>query len=192
MTAQISDTFIFKGEEYSLIGIEGSGLNLPLVFGMIPEEMSTACYRGYYATYELTEKAMLYLREMTLRARGGEYLPIEGVMPDEKGNKKTENSLYLDDIMSRTYRDLDVRVMFSGRIRLATGFIQDLYIHMGFQKASSFKTVYDITLKYGKIFEIKDRSKDMEQKRGAFKKHYEAGDIAQTTIDAFKMDMDQE
>jgi hypothetical protein len=62
---------------------------------------------------------------------------------------------------------------------------------MGYQKPSAFKTVLDITLKGGRVVEIKDRSQEMEERRGAFKKHYESGNI-QSIDEAFSLDMDLE
>jgi len=59
------DTFLFEGEEYSLIGISGGDLVLPQQSGMEPKMLHTACYRGFVATYEVTKEA-LYLRELTL------------------------------------------------------------------------------------------------------------------------------
>ena len=71
MTAQISDTFLFKGDEYSLIGMNGGDLASPEQFGMEPEMIHTACYRGFYATYEFTEKTLeLTLREKNEERRG--------------------------------------------------------------------------------------------------------------------------
>jgi hypothetical protein len=84
---------------------------------------------------------------------------------------------------------LHVIVQFSGKIRLANGFIQEFYIHMGYQKPTSFKTVLDITLKDGRVVEIKDRSEEMEKKRGAFKKAYESGEMKKSIEDAFSLDM---
>ncbi len=178
MTAQISDTFLFKDDEYSLIGMQGGDLVSPDQFGMEPEMMHTACYRGFYATYELTEEA-LYLRELTLREKNENYLPIEGSKPE-----KAE--------YQATYRDLSVRVCFTGKIRLAKDFIEELYIHMGYQKPTAFETVLDIALKDGQVTEIKDRSRDIEQKRGAFKKHYKSGNMIKKIEDAFSLDMDLE
>jgi hypothetical protein len=57
---------------------------------------------------------------------------------------------------------------FTGKIRLAKDLIKDLYIHMGYQKPTAFKTILDITLKDGRVVEINDRSREMEEKRGAF------------------------
>lgn len=178
MTAQISDTFLFNGDTYYLIGINGGSLASPEQFGMEPEMISTACYRGFYATYELTEKA-LYLRALTLREKNGNYLPIEGI-----------NSLNKN--YQAVYDGLSVVVFFTGKIRLAKDFITELYIHMGYQKPTAFRIVLDITLKDGRVVEIKDRSQEMEQKRGAFKKYYEPGNKVQTIDEAFSLDMDLE
>jgi len=114
MTAQISDTFLFKGERYELIGIKGSELSHPEQFGMEPEMMHTACYRGFYATYELSDKG-LTLREMSLNEKNENYLPIEGVTP------------VVDDY-EVTYRNLDVTVHFTGKIRLAREFLDESQI----------------------------------------------------------------
>lgn len=92
MTAQIADTFIFKGEEYSLIGIQGGDLVSPEQFGMEPEMIHTACYRGFSASYELTEES-LYLRELTLREKNGNYLPIERIEPAREQYQATYHGL---------------------------------------------------------------------------------------------------
>jgi hypothetical protein len=91
-----------------------------------------------------------------------------------------------------TYYDLSVRVSFTGKIRLAKDFIQELYIHMGFQKASAFMTVYDLTLKESRVIELKDRSQEMEKKRGQFKKRYDSDRTRKTVDEAFSLSMDLE
>jgi hypothetical protein len=178
MTAQRTDTFIFKDNKYSLIGIAGSSLASPRQFGMIPEMLSTGCYRGFFATYELTDEALL-LRDMTLREMFSNYLPINGVEPEKEQYQAT-------------YRNLSVKIPFTGIIRLAKDFISELSINMGFQKPTAFKTVLDFTIEDGKIIDIKDRSADMEKKRGAFKKYYTNGDLMETIEDAFSLDLDLE
>lgn len=178
MTAQISDTFIFKGKQYSLIGMNGGDLASPEQFGMKPEMLHTACYRGFYATYKLTRDT-LYLKELTLREKNDNYLPIGEIEPLKSGYQAT-------------YKGLSIVVPFTGKIRLAKDFINEFYIHMGYQKPTAFKTVLDITLKGGRVVEIKDRSQEMEEKRGAFKKHYESGNMIQSINEAFSLDMDLE
>ena len=92
MTAQITDTFIYKGDAYQLIGINGRGLINPMQFGMIPAMISTACYRGFYATYELTDKNF-FIRELTLREKDGRYLSIDGIEPEAQKYQATYNNL---------------------------------------------------------------------------------------------------
>jgi hypothetical protein len=176
-TAQIPDTFIFEGNEYSLIGKTEGDFATPDQFGMSAIMLHTACYRGYYATYELTKEG-LFLRELTLREKDGNYVPISGIAP-----------IINEKQLQASYSNLNVLVPFSGKIRLGKGFIQDLYIHMGYQKPTAFKTVLDITLKDGRPVEIKDRSEEMEKKRGAFKKAYESGQMNKSIEDAFSLDM---
>lgn len=178
MTAQISDTLFYKGEQYSIIGLRGDSLVTPEQFGMAPEMMHTACYRGYYSTYELTEKG-LFLREITLRERNSRYRVIDGVEPTRERD-------------AGTYTGLEHHVSFSGEIRFAKDFIRDLYVHMGFQKASAFETVYDATLEDGKLVSLVDRSEEMRKKRGAFKRAYESNRFSGGIDDAFSLDMDLE
>lgn len=176
MTAQIEDTFLFRGDEYSLIGVKGGELISPEHFDMEAVMIHTACWRGYYATYELTEEA-LYLRQLTLREKNENYASIEGVEPEMGPGEAT-------------YSGLNVVVPFTGRLRLARGFLPEYYIHMGYQKASAFETVLDLTLEQGRVVDFLDRSAEMEERRGAFKKRYESGDLMETIQEAFSLDMD--
>lgn len=178
MTAQIHDNFIFKGEEYDLIGLKGGDLFSPEKFGMYPVMMDTSCYRGFYATYEISGGS-LFLRDLTLSERDGNYLPIDSVIPDKEDYQAS-------------YHNLSLRVPFSGELRLAKGFIEKLYIHMGYQNATSFKTVLDLTLDNGKVISVKNRSREMKQKRKAFKKHFESENTIQTIEDSFSLNMDFE
>lgn len=176
MTAQISDKFFFQGEKYSLIGISHDGLASPEQYGMEPIKFSTACYRGFYATYELTGES-LFLRELTLKVKKGNCYSIGGIEPDR------------GDYGTTTYTGLSEIIPFTGVIRLAKGLIDGYYIDMGYQKATAFETVLDITINDGRLVKINDLSQEMEQKRGAFKKHYESGHISQTTYEAFSLNL---
>lgn len=178
MTAQIADRFLFNKEYYSLIGIKGGSLPTPKSFGMESEMMTTACYRGYHALYELTEKELI-LREFTLNEPHRKYLPIDGIKP-------VVTEYY------GTYENLNLIVDFTGKIRLAKDFLREFYVHMGYQKASAYETVYDITIENGQIILIRNRSQEMKVKRGQFMEHFHSGDIKQSIEDAFSFDMDLE
>ena len=178
MTAQISETFFYKGEEYELVGMDGGDLISPLDFGMEPVALHTACWRGFYSTYEITRDG-IFLKEMTMREKNGNYKPVNNIMPELADHEAH-------------YKNLYVRVPFTGKLRLAKDFIDELYIHMGFQKPSAFETILDLTFEDGRLIDVKDRSKEMEKIRGEFKKRYEGKDIIEGIDEAFSLDMDLE
>lgn len=140
--------------------------------------MHTACYRRFYATYEIKEKNLM-LQSMTILEKNNNYVPINGVEPVMKGGVAV-------------YSDIGLKVPFTGKIRFATNFIEEFYIHMGFQKPTAFETVLDFTLKDGRIEKINDRSEEIAEKRGEFKKRYEESGITERIDDAFSLDLDIE
>ena len=178
MTAQIEDDVLYKGEHYSLIGISGDELFSPEQYGMKPEMIHTACYRGFYATYKITNKGIT-LNKLTLNEKDRNYTPINGIEAEQNGEETN-------------YHNVNLQIPFTGAIRIARGFIEDYYVHMGFQKPSAFKTVIDLRFEEGKLVKSKDRSKEFEAKRGAFKENYEKGSIIQGIDEAFSLDFDIE
>lgn len=81
MTMQILDKYIYKGDEYSLFDILDGDFFSPSQYGMSPEMLSTACYRGFIAKYDLLDTG-LYLRELTIRDKNENYPIIGGVSPN--------------------------------------------------------------------------------------------------------------
>lgn len=178
MTAQIQDSFIYQAEEYALIGKNGGNLVIPDDFGMEPEMLHTACYRGFYLEYECTENT-IYLQKMFVRDKNGNYPIINEIKPRIQEDEAV-------------YEKLGLRVPFTGEIRLAKDFMPEFYVHMGFQKSSAFRKVLDLSFENGRLIQVKDRSEEMAAKRGRFKQRYQQGDLIQTINDAFSLDMDIE
>jgi hypothetical protein len=198
MTAQATDTFIYKRNEYDLIGLKGNGLFSPEQFGMISEMLDTGCYRGFIAKYKIVRK-QLYLQELTLREANGNYLGINVIYPEKQFvnelmkmiDDQYENDRP-DEVYTATYRDLKLSCPFTGKLRVARGFIKEFYIHMGYQKPTAYQTVYDFILINGKVLKVTDRSAKMEQKRGSFKSRYKANYSIDAIDAAFSLDMDLE
>jgi len=178
MTAQIGDTFRFQGEEYALIGIAGGELFSPQQYGMEPGMIHTACYRGFYATYEIADSG-IFLQQLTIREEHGNYRPINGVVGEKQD-------------FQAVYRNVYLPVPFTGKLRLAIDLIEELHIHMGFQKPTAFQTVYDLEFEHGRLAEVRDRAKEMEEKRGAFKKRFEEDNMFRGIEEAFSLDMNLE
>ncbi|MBX3081541.1 MAG: hypothetical protein KF716_07870 [Anaerolineae bacterium] len=177
MTAQIPDNFIYRGEEYALVGKEGDGLLTPLDYGMRPVMIHTACYRGFYCAYLVTEDG-LYLTNMTVRTADDVYPVVDGYQPSVRD-------------FTAIYRDMRILTNFTGKLRLARDFIEELYIHMGFQKPSAFRTVLDFQFSEGKLQNITDLSAYYAEMRGKFKEQYERDpNFPQRINDAFSLDLD--
>ncbi len=155
MTAQIPDVFRFNGEEYSLVGMNGEGLFEPADFEMIPMMASTACYRGYVMTYDCVERMMI-LDEMLIRTE--DVVPINGVEPEQFETSKHK-------VFSHRYENLRLKTNFTGSLLLAKDFIDSLYVHMGFQKPTSFRTVIEVQIQDGDIISISDLSDRIEELR---------------------------
>lgn len=185
MTAQIPDTILMADDSYDLIGLSAFGLFDPKEFGFEPTMISTACWHGYFMKFELTKEALL-LRDLTIRDKNGNYPPINGVEPSPAAH----------DFAPASYKDLNLLIPYTGSLRLARDFIQEYYVHMGYQKASAYRTVIDAVVDQGKVVSIKDRSQDAAEIRGAFKERYEKapekGGLFQSIEEAFSLDMEND
>lgn len=159
MTAQISDTVWLDGESFRLVGQPGYGLLSPHDFGMAPGMIDTGCYRGYYCSYRVEDDKLL-LVEMTVGRVEGGWLPIDGHMPGRQSNGEA------------TYEELDVQVRFTGEIRIATDFIQELYIHMGYQDETSFQKLIVLEFEEGVLVRKEDCSAMNARHRGSFHERY--------------------
>jgi hypothetical protein len=151
MTGQIADSFLYEGEVYSLIGYTKGEPFTPVNYGILPKAPHTACWRGFVLYYKLDDNKLL-LQDMQLHADdAGE---INGVIP-----KESENSFKFH------YQDLNLVLNYSGKIKIAKDFIQEMYVHMGFQRASAFKTVLELDFKDGNLIQVNDLSDKMKKHR---------------------------
>ena len=182
MTSQIPDTFIYDGEEYELVALDGEGLITPQDYGMNPEMLHTACYRGFYSTYEITKDG-LFLKAMVIGQVEEKYKSIQGIMPTLPRR---------DSYDYPTYKGLRLLTPFTGRIRLGKDLIKDLYVHMGYQKASSYETLLEFTFEQGKLISVQDRSQENAKNRGAFKGRYEDSDLVRKLDESFSLDFNIE
>jgi hypothetical protein len=177
MTAQISDTFVYREREYSLAGINGSGLFDPAEHGIIACMLSTACWRGYYCTYEVTNGA-LFLTQLNIGLSRSSYLVDVGEGPILFGRTPSQytlhswNSYLKEDKPSQLvaecfFDNLREFVPLTGGVLLGADFIHKMYFHGGFQPAYKFHTVYELIFEKGKLVKEVDRSAEMTELREA-------------------------
>lgn len=182
MTSQIPDRFLYIGEQYTLVALDGEGLIKPQDYGMKPKMLHTGCYRGFYSTYEVTNDG-LFLTEMVIGKVEEGYQPIQAIMPKQPDSNS--HSYF-------TYKGLKLFAPFTGTLKIAKDFIKELYIHMGYQKASAYETVLEFKFEKGKFVMMKDISSENATKRGNFKERFETGDIMQSIEESFSLDMNLE
>lgn len=177
-TAQFSDQFHYRGNRYSVIGRVGK-LPTPQDFGMVPEAFSTANWRGFVSEYAIRD-GQLYLVKMTVSVSDHKYRPINGVEPSEE-----------DLALGSTYENVNLPLKFSGKFRLGRDFIEEFYVHMGFQKPSAFREVHDLQFKDGKLIKELDRSSEAAAIRGQFQKAISEMSADQVVEEAFSLDMEK-
>ncbi len=153
MTGQISDTLNFKNEEYDIAGIKGDDLFNPEFQGINLYSQTTACWRGFSLYYEVIDQ-VLVLQGILLNTKD-DPIPINNKFPI-KAEKYSFDYIY---------NDLDYKSDFTGKLLIAKDFIQELYVHMGFQAPTSYKLVIELELKDGRIISTKDISEKMEHWR---------------------------
>ncbi|MCE7748923.1 MAG: hypothetical protein GPJ51_11030 [Candidatus Heimdallarchaeota archaeon] len=151
MTGQIPDSFLYEGEVYSLIGIEEEEPFSPLDYDIMPEMASTACWRGFVLYYKLDDN-YLTLQDMQLNTQ--EAKKINGVKP-----MKTK------DMFKFHYQDLNLKLDYTGKLLIARDFIDEMYVHMGFQRPIAFRKVVELDFNNGELLSVNDLSEQMENRR---------------------------
>jgi hypothetical protein len=149
MTAQMSDSFLLEEKKFLLVGVNGSGLFNPSDHNMQPLPRITSCWRGYVCTYKVLQNELLLDSLLINLDHEG---PAIKDIPPVFSNQGTFNN---------TYSDLDLHMDFTGDLLIAQGFIQQLYVHMGFHPAWKYETVFELTVANGHVLETKDVSENM-------------------------------
>ena len=149
MSVQMSDTVLFRRYSHELLQVTTEeGLLTPEQFGLQPEMMHTACYRGFYLGYSLTKNG-LFLRRIKVRDGRGHYPPIDGVVP------------VVDECFwTATYRGLNVPVSYTGGMRIGRDpNVEKLSGHGSIlPQVEAFRLLWELTLEQGRLVDAIDRS----------------------------------
>jgi len=202
MTAQINDAFCYQGELYAVAGISEGELFDPAAFGMEPKGASSACWRGWQAQYALAGRQLvvdvLNVNLFDRDRRPDSYVrvpgpPIGGVLPvdedlDDCGDEDDEARLLRafrpSSWFNNRYENLGYPLTYTGGLLLATGFIDDLYVHMGFHPAWKYEKVVELVFEGGVLQKACDRSAEMAELRNLVLAQAEQGDARARRSDA--------
>lgn len=163
MTAQIDDRFVFRGRDYSVAGISEGFLFDPFVLGLHPVGTCTACWRGFQAYYAISDgHLVLDALHVNLLEDGPGFVRVEG--PSVNGvtpSAQTDTR----DVFNNHYEGLEYPLEYTGGVLLADGFIQELYVHMGFHPAWKYEAVVELVFAGGILTAEYDRSERMAEIR---------------------------
>lgn len=163
MTAQIPDRFTYNKKQYSLAGINGTGLFNPSEHGMKLKSPHTACWRGFVAYYQIKDD-FLKMRALTVWADEIDELPLL-VYGAPLKIRVGEVICPIEGSFDGVYGHCPEVVSFTGGILLADGFIHELYEHMGFHPAWKYREVHEIIFERGVVLKKHDRSAKFQEYR---------------------------
>ena len=156
MTAQVTDTVEFQGEEYTLCRYSGDILFAPEEYGLNPSSPSTACHLGWIANYEISDR--LFLKDLFVFHDAG--LPIKnrrpngprisGILPKEPDSLSFVR-------FNCFYEGLNIPISFTGGILIT----QDLSLLLpfgGWPLFWQYEIVYELSFLDGHLERIAEKS----------------------------------
>lgn len=199
MTAQIGDIYKRNDEKYSIAALSAPLPFEPQNYGLEPQPSSTACYRGYWCEYDITDDG-LFLENLYLFNREGNYpeflgksiAPLEYQECDDyrerKKRKKTPRHMG-----HRVYKNVHLMIPYTGKVLLGKDFLGEYYIHMGYQRPFAYKTLVEFIFEDGIPLDVIDHSIAAENLRNSINLKDPAwklggGDISQFVEDSFSLD----
>lgn len=160
MTAQVPDSVRIDGTDFDICGVRGEGLFDPESYGIETSAPNTACWRGYVCRYDIVNDHLV-LDELRLWSEPRRWLDNRPILEDFFGDR-----LAIDN--DQTWIDangLACAVPFTGGLLLGDDFVEDLYVHMGYQSAYKYRCVLELTFESGLLVSRSDRSPEMEEIR---------------------------
>ncbi len=163
MTAQIQDSLDYLGEDDDLAAFSDGEPFSPIAAGYAPVATNTACWRGYVCRYEI-QTGVLCLRELWVNHEPPGFPASQRQQPpDLNGVKATRsgNSLAGD----WHFGDVGMQLAYTGGLIIGRGFIEHLYVHMGFHPAWKYDRVHELLFEQGRLIQARDLSAAMAQVR---------------------------
>ncbi|MBR0342452.1 MAG: hypothetical protein IJH64_09495 [Oscillospiraceae bacterium] len=175
MTAQIPDTYRYKSKVYEIVAMTNPMGFDPRDYGLEPHSSCTACWRGYWCEYVI-KYGKLIMERLLLYNQDGNYPDFNGVhvSPQEykeieyresfDEGEKLKKKTIPDNWGHRTY-NANMKMDYTGKIVLGKGFLDEFYIHMGFQRPWAYKDLKEFDFKDGKLISVTDHSAFAEKLR---------------------------
>jgi len=187
MTAQVSDRFRYRGDDYDLTDLsDGQDFDISFL-GLEPSMTSTACWDGYQAVFCVSE-SRLTLDELSvnLLQEGNEKNRIRRQGPTINGiaplpsRRVDRRSIYYEEEFNNYYYELNLHLDFTGGMLIGDGFVEEGWGYSGFASAWHYETVFELIFEQGVVKEELDRSVPMTELRERVLDLWRKGDLATT------------
>ena len=159
MTAQVSDTVIYQGEKHVLAAFSDGEPFTPTEHGYRPFPSSTACWRGYLCEYQVREQGLYLHRLHVNHQEDDEETSAKNHPPRLNGVEATASKS--SHIGNWTFEKVGLPIPYTGGLVVARGFIQSLYVHMGFHPAWKYEQVHELIFESGRLTSATDLSERM-------------------------------
>lgn len=162
MTAQIPDTYIYHEDEYLFVASEPRFYFDPKTLGIEPESISSACWRGFWCTYEISNKGFV-LKDLYIHTKDDKYPPINRSTShidviDHVGISGIAGATSFGNGGYRNYKELSLPMDYTGNILIGRNFLNHYYLHLGYQRFYTYELLVEIVVVNGKIIKMFDRS----------------------------------
>ena len=175
MTAQIPDTYRYKSKVYDIVAMTNPMGFDPRDYGLEPHSSCTACWRGYWCEYVI-KYGKLIMERLLLFNQDDNYPDFNGVHVSPQEYKEIEYREFFDEggkIKKKTIPDnwghrtynANMKMDYTGKIVLGKGFLDEFYIHMGFQRPWAYNDLKEFDFKDGKLISVTDHSAFAEKLR---------------------------
>ncbi len=149
MTMQCTDPFVWNGKEWIFLGASNVyKLFDPKKYKLIPEMISTACYKGFIIYFRVTDD-LLYLDRLIIRCADNNYPPINNIKPENYSEK------YYERVMD--YKNINLLLPYSGTIIVGSDLLPS-FEGRCFIGPHAYKTTYELKFKKGKFISSKETS----------------------------------
>ena len=157
MTAQVPDTYLYEGKEYSIVAMSKRINFNPLKYGIDPQWTCTACWTGYSVDYSVEDSKLLLKRLWISKSASG-YPDVNGIKV-----KKLEKS----GIFSYVYENVNITINYTGKIVIGNGFIDKYYTHTAFmsQRPWAYDKALELIFEKGILVDVLDHSETVRAVR---------------------------
>lgn len=120
MTMQIRDSISYLGKDYVFNDVENEDQMLRITdYGVIPEKFSSACWRGYFLKYEISDH--IVISDIMLKAKDNNYPVINNVSAVPYNKRPYEGFIY-------TYQNVDLTFPYTGKMLICRNDREDVSI----------------------------------------------------------------